>query len=120
MTTKTKIINLDEIRNPTPVELIVDGAKHKMKEATVADFIENMKAIDSIGVNATASQEVEVMIGIVLRAFPTLKAEQVRKWTFKQLRTLAETARGANSEIVSDDEEEITEAKKSGNAQKAD
>ena len=45
MTTKTKIINLDEIRNPTPVELIVDGAKHKMKEATVADFIENMNCV---------------------------------------------------------------------------
>lgn len=116
----TKIVNLDELRKPTPVVIIVDGKRHQMQPATVETFLENMKAIEELGVNATPSQEIEVMIGIITRGFPDLKEKQIRSWTLDQLRALSELARGANDEIVSDDEKEITEAAKSGNVQKAD
>lgn len=115
-----KVINLDTIQKSRPVELVVDGTKHKMKESTVEDFIENMKLIDALGVKPTPAQEIEVMIAFILRAFPTLKNNQVRKMTMQQLRMLSDLARGENGEIATDDETEITKAVNSGNDQKAD
>jgi len=111
----TKIINLDELRKPTPLVIVVDGARHELKPATVESFLENVKAIEDMGVNATVAQEFDAMIGIITRSFPTLTEQQVRQWSVEQLRYLVELTRGANDEIVSTDEEEMTEAKNSGN-----
>jgi len=115
----TKIINLDDIRKPTPLVIIVDGERHELKPATVESFLENVKLIEEIGVNATVTQEFEAMIGIITRSFPTLTEKQIRQWSVEQLRYLVELTRGANDEIASTDEEEMIEAEKSGNDQKA-
>jgi len=114
----TKIINLDELYKPNSVVIIVNGERHELKAATVETFIENIRAIENLGVNATPDQEIEAMIDIILRSFPTLTDKQIRQWRLEQLRAMVDFARGSNDEIVSTDEEEMTEAKNTGNDQK--
>lgn len=112
----TQFINLDEIKREPLVTIQVNGQKHEMRTATVEDFIENMKAIESLGKNASLVQEIEVMIGIVARAFPTLPENDIRSWPIDNLQKLSEIARGLGGEIVTDNPEKAKEAEKSGNA----
>lgn len=102
----TKIINFDSLKKEPLVIIEIDGVKHPMVEATVETFLENMKAIEDLGINASPRAEIEVGIGIITRAFPSLKEEQVRKWTLSQIQQLSEIARGVNGEIVTTDEKE--------------
>lgn len=111
----TKIINFDQLAKEPIVTLVIDGQKHDMVEATVETFIENMKAVQSLGLNADPVAEIEVGIGIITRAFPTLTEKQIRSWTLSQIQSLSELARGANGEVVTDNEE----AAASGNDQTA-
>lgn len=115
----TKIINLDELKREPLVSIIVDGKRHDMHEATVSTFIENLTALEGLSMNASPIEEIEVVVGIVLRAFPTLTDKQVRSWSLDVIRHLSEVARGVNGEIATNDADEAAEAAKSGNDQPA-
>lgn len=111
----TKIINFDSLKKEPLVIIEIDGVKHPMVEATVETFLENMKAIEDLGLDASPRAEIEVGIGIITRAFPSLKEGQIRKWTLSQIQQLSEIARGVNGEIVTTDEDEAKKAETSGN-----
>lgn len=115
----TKIINLDSLKQEALIIIEVEGKRHEMKTASVDSFIENMKAIEGLGLNASPIQEIEVIIGIVARAFPTLDEKQIRSWPITTIQHLSEVARGVNGEIATADEAAAKEAAASGNAQKA-
>ncbi|GAA4525525.1 hypothetical protein GCM10023174_10270 [Chelativorans composti] len=112
----TKVINLDTLAPAPALAIIVDGERHEMKEATVETFLENMRDIEALGVNASPVQEVETIIRIVSRAFPTLPVEKMRKWPLSTIQQLADMARGMNAEIGTTDAKEAKEAAKTGNA----
>lgn len=112
----TKIINFDEIQKPAAVAIVYKGKRHEMVDATVDSFLTNMKAVDSLGLDASPIDEIEVTIGIILRAFPTLTDKLIREWTLDMIKQLGEIARGAGGEVASTDEDEIKEANASGNA----
>ncbi|MGV1754830.1 hypothetical protein [Agrobacterium sp. CG674] len=115
----TKIINFDSLVKEPLVIVVIDGVKHPMAEATVETFIQNMKAVEALGLDASPIAEIEVGVGIITRAFPTLTEDQVRKWTLSQIQNLSEIARGVNGEVVSTDEQEVADANASGNVQPA-
>lgn len=115
----TKIINFESLKKEPLVIIEIDGVKHPMQEATVETFLENMKAIEDLGIDANPRQEIEVGVGIIARAFPTLQESDIRKWTLSQIQQLSEIARGVNGEIVTSDEEVAKEAETSGNGPKA-
>lgn len=112
----TKIINFDEIQKPAAVAIVYKGKRHEMVEATVDSFLTNMKAVDALGLDASPTEEIEVTIGIILRAFPTLTDAIIREWTLEMIKQLSEIVRGAGGEVASTDEEAVKEANASGNA----
>lgn len=115
----TKIINFDDLKKPAPVAIVIDGKKHDMKVASVDTFIANLKAIEGLGVAASPIQEIEVIVGIVHRAFPTLSEKQIRSWEITTIQALSDIARGVSGELVTDDKDAAEEAKASGNDQAA-
>lgn len=113
---ETKVINLAALsKEPTVVIVTEDGERHEMKRATVGSFIDNIKIIESLGVNASTEEEMNVMIQIITRAFPTISEQMVKDWPLEHLQSISEMARGQNSELVSSSEEEAKEAEDSGN-----
>lgn len=112
----TKIINFDDLKTEPPVILVIEGVKHPMKNASVNVFVENMSALEKLGTQTTAKAEMDVIVGIIGRAFPTLKEEQIREWELEQIRQISDIARGINGEVVSTDAKKIEEANASGNA----
>jgi hypothetical protein len=112
----TTIINFDDLKSEPPVILVIEGVRHPMKNADVETFIENMSALEKLGMAATAKDEIDVIVGIIARAFPTLTDAQIRKWELDQIKKISDIARGIGGEIVSTDEAKIDEANASGNA----
>lgn len=115
----TKIINLDSLASEPLVAITIGGKRHEMRTATVNTFIENMKAIESLGLNASPVKEVEVIVGIVARSFPTLTEDEIRNWPLDMIQKLSEIARGAGGEFVTNDADKAKEADKTGNVQSA-
>lgn len=111
----TEIINLDDIAEAPKLRIVVDGETHEMVEPTVNTFIENMKDIEGLKVGGSVSDELEVAIRIILRSFPTLKAEELRKWRMSRIEQLSMIARGESGQVVTKDKEAAAKAKNSGN-----
>lgn len=112
----TRVINLSQLAKEPDVVLDIDGVKHPMRPATVESFIENVKLIEALGTNASVVQEMEAMITIITRSFPSLTAEDVRGWPLEYLQSISDLARGQNGELVTTDEAKMNEALESGNA----
>lgn len=116
----TKVINLASLsKEPAIVIVTEDGKRHEMVAATVQSFIDNVKLVEDLGVNASVVQEMEAMIAVIVRAFPTITEAEVRAWPLENLQSISDLARGQNSELVTTDEEKMKEAEASGNELKA-
>jgi hypothetical protein len=113
----TKVINLQELARKEPDVVIVttDGERHEMIPATVESFIENVKLVEGLGTAASVVDEMEVMIKIITRSFPTISEAEVRSWPLENLQSISDLARGQNGELVTTDEEKLDEAIESGN-----
>lgn len=112
----TKVINLAALsKEPAVVIIDENGVRHEMKPATVGSFIENVKTIESMGTNASTEDEMNVMMDIITRAFPTITKEMITKWPLENLQSISNMARGHNSELVTEDEDAAKEAEASGN-----
>lgn len=96
----TQYLNLDEIASEVPFVLTLKGKRHELKIATVADFCTNMKELEKLSINASATAEVEVTIGIILRSFPTMTRDDLDSLTMVQLQKIVHFARVANGEIA--------------------
>lgn len=109
----TKVINIDALREEAPFVLVIGDVKHEMQVTSVADFIENMKMIETLGVSPSLVQEIEVGVKVILRAFPTLTDAEVRSWQLPTIQKLFEIARGG--EVAAD----LPDTSAPGNAQPA-
>lgn len=90
----TKIINIDALQEEPPFTLEIGDEKHPMKVFTVDDFLSNMKDIEKLGANPSFSDELELSIKIIARAFPTLGEERVRKFQVSTIEKLFRISRG--------------------------
>jgi endo-1,4-beta-mannosidase len=107
----TKIVNIDALREESPFVLVIGDAEHKMQVATVQDFIENMKLIEGLGTNPSMTDEIEISIKVIARAFPTIPEKDIRQWQVSTIQKLFDIARGADVTQTVEDE--------AGNAPKA-
>lgn len=109
---ETKIINLSDL-TPAPTVKIIDttGTEHKLAPISVGTFIQNVKSVEELGMSASVSQEIELMIKIILRGFPTLTEDELMKWPIETLEQISQYARGQNGEIVTDNPEDATAEK---------
>lgn len=94
----TKFLDLDAVTADAEFTVKLKGKEHALKIASVATFIENQKAIESLSLSATQEEELEVVIGIIKRAFPTMPEEDIRGLNLVQLQAIKEFAMGANGE----------------------
>ncbi|OWZ90348.1 hypothetical protein B9J07_27555 [Sinorhizobium sp. LM21] len=114
----TKVINIASLRKPAAVVIETeDGKKHEMVPASVAVFLENLKEVEALGLNASPVQEAELIVKVISRSFPTIDIETLNSWPLDIVRNLYVTVISANGEVVSQDEAVIEEAKKTGKSQ---
>ncbi|PZR92250.1 MAG: hypothetical protein DI537_13765 [Stutzerimonas stutzeri] len=112
----TKVINIADLRKAPLVTIVdEDGTRHNMVTASVETFLENVEAIESLGLSAGPKKELEVIIGIVLRGFPTLDEKTLRKWPVEVIQNLSDVVRGVGGEVATTDKAAADEAAKSGN-----
>jgi len=107
----TKVLNLDELETAVEKSIQIDGNEHFMEPLTVEEFINNMKEIEAIqasGADMSASETFERSLKMILRAFPTLKEDRVRKMRTHQVDALFAFVQGET-------EQEVERAAASGN-----
>lgn len=97
-------LDLDSVQPESNFVLKLNGREHKLRETTIADFIENTKAVEKLGLNTSAVEEMELTIGMIRRSFPTLPEDELRSLTFTQLQAIVDYARQANGEVVEKDD----------------
>ena len=93
-----KLLDLDAVAAESEFVIKLNGTEHKLKPATVETFVANMKELEKLGVSASVAEELEVTIGIILRAFPTVTEAEVRALTMQQIKAISDFARTANGE----------------------
>lgn len=114
----TTYVNIGGVEKAPLVILTINGVEHPLKPVSVEGFLENVKAIEELALNASPVAEVEVLIGIILRGFPTLKREDVLKWDMLDIQKISLLARSGGGELAGS-EESIEKAHKPGNSQPA-
>jgi len=91
---KEEFLNLDDA-DPNQNELVITlkGRQHKMKHPTVADFIANVKAVESRPENMTLVEETEFTVDMLCRSFPTVQKEDFMQLDMAKLSKLLEMVR---------------------------
>lgn len=115
--TETKIVKLEALVRPTPLIIEIDDVKHPLVPATVETYIQNMRDIQALSLNADPVEELQLAVKLIARAFPSLEERTIRGWSVDVIHQLAQIARGASGEVVSETEGEAPVAE--GNAQPA-
>ena len=114
----TKVINIASLRKPAAVIVETeDGKKHEMVPASVATFLENLKEVEALGLNASPVQEAELIVKVIARSFPTISEAEIHSWPLDITRNLYVAVISANGEVVSQDAAVIDEAKTTGKSQ---
>ncbi|RWI35426.1 hypothetical protein [Mesorhizobium sp.] len=96
----TKFLDLDAVTAKAEFTVKLNGTEHKLKIASVETFIQNQKEIEKLSLAATAAEELEVVIGIIKRAFPTMPEKEIRGLNLIQLEAIKDFALSANGEKV--------------------
>lgn len=86
----TKFLDLDAIQPETIYTLKLNGKEHEMHEPSLGGYIESLQKIESMGLDATPTQELELTIEMILRAFPTLTRKDLEKLTISQVRQIGD------------------------------
>ncbi|MER9176313.1 hypothetical protein NKH72_22295 [Mesorhizobium sp. M0955] len=111
----TKFLDLDAVTAKAEFTVKLNGKEHSLKIASVETFIQNQKELEKLSLAATATEELEVVIGIIKRAFPTMPESEVRGLNLIQLEAIKDFALGANGEKVEKVEPADGEASTEGN-----
>lgn len=118
--TEMTIINIADLRKEPDVTIVTeDDVRHVMKRATVGSFIDNIERVESLGVNSSTKEEMDLMIAVICDSFPTLTEDAVKIWPLEAMTAVSTMARGQSGEVVTGDADEAAAATASGNDQAA-
>ena len=107
---QTNLLNLDELATEEKV-IVLDGTKHRQREFTVQEFIDRAKEAREAAKAAEAAkqddpetldQKLEVIIGMIHDAFPTISKERLGKLSLAQLNAILEFTVKTPAEIEQD------------------
>lgn len=101
----TKILNIDELVQESPLTIHVDGEDHKMKIPTMEDFIKNLKDLEDLAAAPNMLAETEATIRMIARAFPTLTEDRVRQFPMPAVEQLFAIIREADPDAKVDDKD---------------
>lgn len=85
----TKILNVDEIETDLDKAIVVGGVTYQMTPFSVEDFLDNMRQIESISQQElTGADLYERSLGMIIRAFPGLPEDVVKKLNTHQVEAI--------------------------------
>ena len=118
--TKTQFLDLDALLPAVEVTVKLGGKSHKLKQLSVQDFVANTADQQKLGEASTLAAEVETVVRMLHRAFPTITIEAFHKLELAKLYKLLSFALEQNgsdkaskevaAEAKSDDENPQTAA----------
>ena len=83
--TKTQFLDLDALLPAVEVTVKLGGVNHKLKQLSVQDFVANTADQQKLGEAASLSAEVETVVRMLHRAFPTITIEAFNKLELAKL-----------------------------------
>jgi hypothetical protein len=103
----TKFLDLDAVSSDAEFSLKLNGKEHALSEPSVDTFITNMRELETLSLNASPREEIEMSIRMIQRSFPTIPETELRALKLTQLKAIGDFARQASgqdakSEIASD------------------
>ena len=103
MTSAPNFIDLDEVSPATDVTVRLNGAQHKLVPISVEDFIANTRDQAQLGEisdsdPAAVEKNLNLIIKMLVRSFPTLTEDDLRKIQLSKLWKLLEFAREAGGQ----------------------
>lgn len=94
-----RYLDLDAVLAETPEVVIkLFGKEHKLAPLSVDDFLGNLKIVEKLGLNPSTEEEIAAVKQMLLKSFPTVGEEDLRKLTLSQLQRFLEFAQEANGE----------------------
>lgn len=117
MSETTNFLDLDAIAPEVEMTVRLNGQEHHLKPLSVEDFIKNTKDQASLGASGNVEDELNLVLRMLLRAFPTMNEEELRAVPLTKLWKLLEFAKENNGSTKI--ENEVEEEKKPSNPRKA-
>jgi hypothetical protein len=112
----TNFLDLDAVAPEVDLTVKLNGKKHKLKPLSVEDFIKNTQDQMSLSGASNVEDEVNLVLKMLTRAFPTIAEDELRAVPLNKLWKLLEFARDNNgSGKVEDEARAEQEAKASEN-----
>lgn len=101
----TKILNIDDLLQESPLKVIIGGVEHAMTTPTMGDFLANMKDLEALAASPNIVEETRVTVRVIARAFPSLTEEDVYKWPVNVIENLFNIVRGVDpdAQVASED-----------------
>lgn len=96
----TKIVNIDALKTPETLVVIIDGVEHQMKEATLRDTIDLFNAIQKLTENPSLVAEVDLMVNQILRYFPTMSREMIDNMPMTRIERLFAIVRNGGEQAA--------------------
>lgn len=88
----TQYLDLDALASDNVKVLKFQGAEHKLVPVTVDAFIANVKAVQELGVSPSFEAEVDAVVAMLARAFPTFPVPQMRELPLEHLNKILDFA----------------------------
>ena len=105
MTEKTKYLDLDSVLADEPEVVVkLNGKEHKLAPLSVSGFVENVKQAQALPNEPTIDQEVDMMIDVLLRSFPSMQREELLKLSFAHLNRIVEFSQNATGQAAVEQE----------------
>lgn len=81
----TKFLDLDAIAEALVMTVKLGGKEHRMKTPSVKDLATVVKDMEQLSLNASMSTELEAVMSVIERFYPTLKRDDIEALTAEQI-----------------------------------
>lgn len=109
MSQSPNYLDLDAVLPEVELVVKLNGKEHRLKPLSVEDFVRNMKDQAALAASSgDVETEIDTVIKMLARAFPTMQAADLKKVELNKLWKLLEFARENNGSKAA--EGELTEA----------
>jgi hypothetical protein len=116
MSSNPNYLDLDLVKPDVDFVFKYKGKEHSLKQATVADFIQNTKKLQKMDIKpGDVEAEYDALIEMICRSFPTFTPDDAKTMTLSQLNALLERAFALNGQAEM--EKNVQVEKKEGNAE---
>lgn len=84
----TKLLDLDAIAEAVVLTVKLGGKQHKMKTPSVKELATTIKEMEALSLNASMSTEIDAMMNVLNRSFPTIERDTLEGLTPEQVKQL--------------------------------